>query len=279
MKTALRLSTRYNLVAIPALALIGFIWIYPFLWSLSAAFKTELGVFTSGAGLIPRPFEFGNFSRAWVQAGFGEYFLNTVIYSVASTAIEVIKSALCGYVLARYRFPGRNLLYRLVVATLFVPVASIIIPQFTLISNLGLLNSRAGVVLALSGAAGALYVLFFTSFFQGIPEELFEAAKLEGASFVRTFLLVLPLARPVIAVVVIFQFLASWNDFNIPLILTLSQPHLRNLAVGMFAFQGANSTDWTGFAAGTVMAFVPVLVVFLVFQRDFVKGLAGAVKE
>jgi raffinose/stachyose/melibiose transport system permease protein len=279
MRYALRRSTRYNLVAIPALALIGFIWVYPFLWSISASFKTELGVFTSGAALIPQPFDFSNFPRAWVQAGFGEYFLNTFIYSVASTAIEVVKCALCGYVLARYRFPGRDLLYRLVVATLFIPVASIIIPQFTLISNLGLLNSRAGVVLALSGAAGALYVLFFTSFFQGIPEELFEAAKLEGASFVRTFLLVLPLARPVIAVVCIFQFLASWNDFTIPLILTLSQPHLRNLAVGMFAFQGANSTDWTGFAAGTVMAFVPVLVVFLIFQRDFVKGLAGAVKE
>lgn len=270
---------RNNLIAVPALAIIGFIWVYPFLWSISAAFKTEIGVFTSGAGLIPQPFKFDNFSRAWVQAGFGEYFFNTVLYSVASTGVEVIKSALCGYVLARYRFPGRDLLYRLVVATLFVPVASIIIPQFTLISNLGLLNSRAGVILALSGAAGALYVLFFTAFFQAIPEELFEAARIEGAGFLRTFLLVLPLARPVIAVVVIFQFLASWNDFNIPLILTLSQPHLRNLAVGMFAFQGANSTDWTGFAAGTVMAFVPVMIVFLVFQRDFVKGLAGAVKE
>ncbi len=94
MRWALRRSTRYNLVAIPALALIGFIWVYPFLWSISAAFKTELGVFTSGAGLIPAPFKWDNFSRAWVQAGFGEYFFNTVVYSASSTAIEVTKSAL-----------------------------------------------------------------------------------------------------------------------------------------------------------------------------------------
>jgi raffinose/stachyose/melibiose transport system permease protein len=270
---------RYNLITVPILLIIGFIWVYPFLWAISGAFKTQIGLFTSGANLIPTQLDLSNFPRAWVTAGFSQYFFNTVLYSSASTLIELIKSALCGYVLARYRFPGRNLLYMLIVGTLFVPLASIVLPQFLVVESLGLLNTQAGVILAFSGAAGALYVLLFTNFFKGVPEELFDAARVDGAGFVRLFRLVFPLARPVIATVIIFNFIATWNDFNIPLIYTLSAPDLRNLAVGMFAFQGENSFDWTGFAAGTVLSFVPVLLVFLCFQGYFVRGLAGAVKE
>jgi raffinose/stachyose/melibiose transport system permease protein len=270
---------RYNLIAVTLLLIIGFVWVYPFLWAISGAFKTQIGLFTSGANLIPQQFDFSNFERAWVTAGFSQYFLNTLLYSSASTVIELFKSALCGYTLTRYRFPGRNLLYALIVGTLFIPVASIILPQFLVVESLGLLNTQAGVILAFSGAAGALYVLLFANFFKGVPEELFDAAKVDGAGFVRLFRLVFPLARPVIAIVVIFNFIATWNDFNIPLIYTLSAPNLRNLAVGMFAFQGANSFDWTGFAAGTVISFVPVLIVFLAFQGYFVRGLSGAVKE
>ncbi|HET8841580.1 MAG TPA: carbohydrate ABC transporter permease [Ktedonobacteraceae bacterium] len=270
---------RANLVVVFILFIIGFVWVYPFLWAISGAFKTQLGLFTSGASLVPDMLNFSNFQRAWVTAGFSQYFFNTVLYSGASTVIELGKSALCGYVLARYRFPGRNLLYMLIVGTLFIPLASIVLPQFLVVESLGLLNTQAGVILAFSGASGALYVLLFANFFRGIPEELFDAAQVDGASFVRLFTLVFPLTRPVIATVIIFNFIATWNDFNIPLIYTLSAPDLRNLAVGMFAFQGENSFDWTGFAAGTVISFVPVLLVFLIFQRNFVYGLSGAVKE
>lgn len=270
---------RYNLIAVAILLIVGFVWVYPFLWAISGAFKTQIGLFTSGANLVPNEWDFSNFQRAWVTAGFSQYFFNTVLYSSASTVVELFKSALCGYVLARYRFPGRNLLYMLIVGTLFVPLAAIVLPQFLVVEWLGLLNTQAGVILAFSGATGALYVLLFANFFKGVPEELFEAAKVDGASFVRLFRLVFPLARPVIATVVIFNFIATWNDFNIPLIYTLSAPDLRNLAVGMFAFQGENSFDWSGFAAGTVLSFLPVLLVFLAFQGYFVRGLSGAVKE
>jgi ABC-type glycerol-3-phosphate transport system permease component len=270
---------RYNLITVVILLIVGFIWVYPFLWAVSGAFKTQIGLFTSGASLIPNQLDLSNFPRAWVTAGFSQYFFNTVLYSCASTFIELFKSALCGYILARYRFPGRNLLYALIVGTLFIPLAAIILPQFLVVESLGLLNTQAGVILAFSGASGALYVLLFVNFFQGMPEELFDAAKVDGAGFVRLFRLVFPLARPVIATVVIFNFIATWNDFNIPLIYTLSAPDLRNLAVGMFAFQGENSFDWSGFAAGTVISFMPVLLVFLAFQGYFVRGLSGAVKE
>ncbi|MEV4582262.1 carbohydrate ABC transporter permease [Nonomuraea jabiensis] len=269
---------RGNLIALPILVIVGVIWVYPFLWTVSAAFKTQAGMFTGGASLMPDLWSFENFERAWVNAGFSQFFFNTVLYSVASTVIELVKSALCGYVLARYDFPGRRLLHRMIVATLFIPVASIIIPQFVLVEQLGLLNTRAGVILAMSGSAGALYVLLFIGFFASVPDDLFDAAKLDGAGFLRTFQVIIPLAKPVIAVVVIFQFISNWNEFNIPLVFTLSQPELQNLAVGMLSFKGEHVTDWTGFAAGMTISFAPMLLVFLFFQSYFVRGLAGATK-
>jgi ABC-type glycerol-3-phosphate transport system permease component len=269
---------RLNLIAIPILLLISLVWIYPFLWTVSASFKTQSGVFTGGASLIPDQLNFDNFRRAWVNAGFSGFFANTVLYSAVSTLVELVKAALCGYVLARYEFPGRRFLHRLIIATLFIPVASIIVPQFVLVEQLGLLNTRAGVILAMSGSAGALYVLMFTGFFSTVPSELFDAAKLDGADFLRTFRLVLPLAKPVIAVVVIFQFVSNWNEFNIPLVFTLGQPELQNLAVGMLSFKGEHSVDWSGFAAAMTISFAPMLIVFLLFQNYFVRGLAGATK-
>lgn len=270
--------TRLNLLTLVILGIIGALWLYPFLWVLGASFKTQPDMFTAGARLLPKEWHPENYYRAWVQANFSTYFLNTVIYAAAATIIELIKSSMCGYVLARYRFPGRNLLYWLILGTLFIPIASILIPQFVLIKNLGLLNTRAGVILALSGGAGALYVLLFTGFFETIPEDIFDSLKIDGANFIQKFFLVLPLARPIIATVVIFQFMRTWNEFNIPLIFTLGKPELRNMAVGMYAFRGEFSIDWTGFAAGTVISIIPVLLVFFIFQGYFVRGLAGAVK-
>lgn len=270
---------RFNVILLAILLVIGFVWIYPFLWVVFSSVKDQRDMFTSGMRLIPHQWEWNNYARAWSEASFNVYFLNTVIYASAATLIEVIKSSTCGYVLARYRFPGRNIIYGVILATLFIPIASIIIPQFNLVRSLGLLNTRAGVVLALSGGAGALYVLLFTSFFSTIPEELFDSARIDGANFFQIFRLVLPLARPVIATVVIFQFMSAWNEFNIPLVFTLSKPELRNLAVGMYAFQGEHSVDWPGFAAGTSMSIVPVLLVFFLFQGYFVRGLQGAVKQ
>ncbi len=268
-----------NIVILGILLVIAVFWLYPFMWVIFSSLKDQRDMFTSGARLLPETWEWGNYTRAWTEANFNVYFMNTVIYAVAATIIEVIKSSMCGYVLARYRFPGRNIIYGVILATLFIPIASIIIPQFNLVRSLGLLNTRFGVILAISGGAGALYVLLFTSFFETVPEEIFESAKIDGASFFQMFWLVLPLARPIIATVVIFQFMTTWNEFNIPLVFTLSRPELRNLAVGMYAFQGEHSIDWTGFAAGTAMSIIPVLLVFFLFQGYFVRGLQGAVKQ
>lgn len=274
---------RHNVTSVLVLLVVSFIWTYPFWWSVFSALKTQGDMFSAGARLLPKEgnisdWQWQNFEHAWEQASFNEYFVNTVIYAVSATLIVLVVSAMCGYVLARYRFLGRNLIYAVVMGTLFIPIASIILPQFNLIKSLGLLNTRVGVILALSGG-GALYVLLFTSFFSTIPEEIFDSAKIDGANFFQQFMLALPLAKPIIATVVIFQFMQTWNEFNVPLVFTLGKPELRNLAVGMYAFQGEHAMDWTGFAAGTVISIIPVLLVFFLFQGYFVRGLAGAVKQ
>lgn len=269
---------RLNVITIAVLLFLGFFWFYPFLWSFFAAFKTQREMFTAGAKLWPDEWITENFKRAWIDAQFENYFLNTVLYSVTSTVIVLVHTAMCGYVLARYRFPGRRILFGVILGTLFIPIGSTIIPTFKLIQTLGMLNTRQGVILAMSGG-GALYVLLFAGFFATIPDELFDAAKIDGANFLQTFRLILPLARPIIATVVIFQFMHTWNNFTTPLIFTLGRPELRNLAVGMYAFQGEYSFDYSGFAAGTVISIIPVMAVFFIFQGYFVRGLSGAVKQ
>ncbi len=268
-------ATIVSLILIP----FCFLWVYPFLWMISASLKTQAEIF-GGLGLIPHSLQWSNFSRAWTQAHIGRYFVNTVVITVASVAIVVVTTALIGYVLGRYSFPGKKAVLAFFVATVFLPEGYTIIPVFTLINTLGLGNSLWGVILGQSGGAHVIDILLFAGFFSQLPRELEEAALMDGAGFFRIFWqIMLPLATPVIATAIILQFMASWNDFLLPLVLTLSRPELRTLAVGVYAFQGEFFTDWSGMAAAATISLLPIIVVFLFLQRYFVQGIAGAVKQ
>lgn len=272
-------ANRRQTITTLALIPICFIWIYPFLWMVSAAFKSSAEIF-SGLGLFPHSLHWENFSRAWTQARIGQYFANTVIITVASIAIVVTTSAMIGYVLGRYAFPGKRIILGLFIAHAFLPEGYTVIPVFTLINKLGLGNSLLGVTLAESGSAHIVQILLFTGFFSQLPKDLEEAAIMDGADFFRIFAQVmLPLTKSVVATAIILQFLQSWNDFFLPLVLTLSRPDLRTLAVGMFAFQGEYFTDWSGMAAAATISLLPLIIVFLALQRFFVEGLTGAVKQ
>lgn len=256
------------------------IWTYPFLWMVSASLKDQLEVFSSGLNLIPEAPQWENFQRAWVDARFGQYLANTVIVTVATVVIVVIRTAMTGYVLARYDFYGRKAILVVLIATLFVPAGYTIIPVVELATRLGLLNSLGGMVIALSGGAHVAAILLYTGYFRSLPKELEEAAIVDGAGFVRTFVQVmLPLATPVTATVTLMTFLATWNTFFLPLVFTFSRPDLRTLSVGMLAFVGENTTDWSGMAAAAVISLVPVVTLFILLQRYFVEGIAGAVKS
>lgn len=255
------------------------LWIYPFLWVVSAALKTNNEIF-AGPGLIPKSAQWGNFARAWNQANIGRYFLNTALITAATVAIVVVTTGMMGYVLGRYDFPGKRIVVAFFAATIFIPEGYTIIPIFDLINRLRLNNSLWGVILAEAGGAHIVFILLFAGFFSQLPRELEEAAIMDGAGFLRIFVQVmLPLAKPVIATTVILQFMASWNSFFLPLVLTLSRPELRTLGVGMFAFQGEYFNDWAGMAAAATIALMPIIAVFLLLQRYFVEGIAGAVKQ
>ncbi|MGH2601493.1 MAG: carbohydrate ABC transporter permease [Dehalococcoidia bacterium] len=262
------------------LAALGVVWIYPFLWLLSASLKGALEIFVSGLNLIPQEWQWSNYARAWDDAGFSGYMLNSVIVTVACVLIVVIRCALTGYVLARYNFIGKRLLLGIFVATIFVPAGYTIIAVVELSNRLGLLNSHLGIILALSGGGHVAAVLLYAGYFSRIPRELEEAAVLDGASFLQVFRTVmLPLAGPVTATVSILTFLTTWNAFFVPLVFTFSRPDLRTLAVGMLAFRGEHSTDWSGLAAAATISLIPVALLFLFLQRYFIEGVAGAVKS
>ncbi len=264
-----------SLVLIPICVL----WIYPFLWMVSAAFKTNNEIF-GGLGLIPDSLQWENFRRAWVEADIGRYFFNTVVITVGSIAIVLVSVSMIGYALGRYQFPGKKLLIGFFVVTVFLPEGYTIIPVFTLINNLGLANSLAGVTLAQAGGAHVVMVLLLAGYFGQLPKELEEAAIVDGAGFFRVFWeIMLPLAKPVVATTIILQFMHSWNAFLLPLVLTLSRPDLRTLAVGMYSFQGEYFTDWSGMAAAATISLMPIIVVFLFLQRYFVEGIAGSIKS
>lgn len=262
-----------------ALAVLCLIWIYPFLWLVSASLKGQLEIFSKGLDLVPDTLLWENYARAWSTAGFARYMLNTVIVTVGTVALVIFHTALTGYVLGRYDFAGRRLVVGILAATLLVPVGATIIPIVDLTGALGLLNSRWGIILALAGGGHAAAILLYAGYFRSLPKELEEAAILDGAGFLTIFFgVMLPLAGPVTATVAVLTFLAAWNAFLIPLVFTFSSPELRTLAVGMLAFVGTNETDWSGMAAAATISLLPVVILFFFVQRYFVEGVAGAVK-
>jgi len=265
---------------VAGLVVVGALWIFPFVWMVSASLKTSAEMFGSALNLIPETPQWTNYERAWVDANFGGYLLNTVIVTVATVVLVVIRCALAGYVLGRYRFPGSRVIIGIFIATLFVPTGYTIIPIVKISLQLGLLNSLSGMVLALAGASNVAAILIYAGFFRSMPAELEEAATLDGAGFFRIFAQVmLPLSMPVTATVSVLTFLGTWNAFFLPLVFTFSRPELRTLSVGMQAFLGENATDWSGMAAAGVISIVPVVALFIFMQNYFVEGIAGAVKS
>lgn len=269
-----------NLLIFLGLLILAVLWIYPFIWLISASLKTPGEVFGSGLGLIPEKPIWENYSRAWTTVGFDKYFLNTIIITAGTVLLIVVRSALAGYVLGRYSFAGKKLLIIIFLITFFLPEGYTIIPVVQLTDQMGLLNTHLGVILGLGAGGQIASTLLYAGYFRGLPKELEECARLDGAGHFRIFFQVmLPLAWPITATVVILTFLFAWNNYLLPLVFTLSEPDLRTLAVGMTAFVGEYGTDWPGMAAAAMLSLVPVMIVFVALQSKFVDSIAGAVKQ
>lgn len=262
------------------LTVVAFFWIYPFLWMLSASFKTQNEFFASSVSLFPKSVTVENLVRAWNNADFGVYFKNSVLVTVSVVLIVLFTTALAGYVMGRYNFAGKKVVLSILMASITIPLVFTIIPVYELLKGMGLSKNLLGLILAESGGGHVIFLMLFSGFFASIPKEMEEASLIDGCSFPQLFIhIMFPLSKPIMVTVVIMQFIWTWNSFLLPLTLTLNNPDIRTLAVGLYALRGENVVDWTGIAAGASIAVVPVIIIFIACQKYFVDGIAGAVKS
>jgi multiple sugar transport system permease protein len=256
---------------------VAFITIVPFIWMLLGSFAPNSEIVKVNGSLFPRPSTFANYINIQGKFNFARLFANSVFISVLKTALACYTSAALGFVFAKMRFRGRSLLFSIVLGTMMVPWAVTIIPQYDMMSRIGWLNTyRALVVPGLFSAFG---IFLFRQSISGISDSLIEAAKLDGASDWRIFhQIILPMSRNAIAAFTIFQFLWNWEDYLWPFLI-ISDPNKQLLPVGLQTFNGQYGTDYGGLFAATSIAIIPVVIVYLVFQKQFIAGIAtGAVK-
>jgi raffinose/stachyose/melibiose transport system permease protein len=271
-------SKRKRLITSIILAAFCAVWVYPLIWMFAASFKPNSELF-QGTGLIPNAPTFDNYERAWVEARIQKYFFNTLFVAVGSVIITTFSSALLGYVLGRRPLPGKVAIFGLMIFTLFIPQGYTIIPIIQLLSTLGISQSLWGLMIATCGHSIVIFTLLFAGYFTQVPRELEEASRMDGVGPVKTFWYVmLPLSKPIIVTVVVLQSLQAWNDFLLPLVVTLANPEIRTLSVGIYSFKGEHVVDWGGMTAASTIAIVPIIILFLLLQRYFIDGLAGAVK-
>lgn len=254
--------------------------VLPLLWAVMTSFKDDKSIFTSPWGL-PHTLHFDNWSRAWSQAHMSDYFLNTILVVGCSLIGTLVLGSMAAYVLARFDFPLNRFVYYLFVGGMSFPVMLALVPLFYVMNNMRLLNTLPGLVLVYIAYSLPFTVFFLTSFFRTLPTSIAEAAFVDGASHTRTFFqIMLPMAKPGLISVGIFNFLGQWNQYMLPTVLN-TDPDRKVLSQGLveLAVSQGYKGDWSGLFAGLVMAMLPVLAAYIVFQRQVVAGLtAGALK-
>ena len=265
---------RYAVLIVGALVMVT-----PFVYMVSTSFKAQAYVLTFPPQFIPNPATTANYSEALTSQNFLLYFANSLIVAVTATAFSVLISSMMAFAFARFTFVGKELIFRILLAGLAIPAVMLLIPQFVLAKYWNLLDSLPGLIIFYVAGSLALNTFLLRGFLASIPGELDQAMQVDGANaWSRYWRLALPLARPAIATATIFTFLACWDE--VPLALTMiNSPERRTLPLAIAAFHGANATQWGLVFAASLIAVIPVIIVFLVFQRHFVQGLtSGAVK-
>ena len=250
--------------------------ILPLLWTLVTSFKTTSAIISRPTEL-PKTLNFDNYVHAWTDAGIGSSFVNTIIVVGFALAIVMILGAMCSYVLARFAFWGNRVIYYLMLAGLTFPIFLAIVPLFFTLRNFGLLNTLPGLIITYVAFALPFTVFFLYSFFKSLPDEIAEAAAIDGAGEWQTFFLVmLPMARNGFASVLIFNFLGLWNQFLIPVALnTNTQNYVLSQRMAAFASQAGYAVDFGALFAAVVITVAPVLIVYIIFQRQ----LQGSVSQ
>lgn len=265
-----RLTTALLWLALMAGALL---MLFPIYWMFATAVRPHQEIFAALATLLPSHLTWQHFSAVWSHYPLALWVANSLIIAIAGVILTVAINLLCGYTFAKFRFPGRNILFFAILGALMVPIQVILVPEFLIVSWLGLLNTHLGVILP--RAAEAFGIFMVRQFMVSIPDELLEAARLDGAGEFSIFLrIVLPLSRPVIAVLVIFTFMWRWNDFAWPLVVLTDQSQF-TLPLGLNLLRGETNPDWGDIMSVALLSLLPMLAIFLAFQRYLIQGISS----
>ena len=249
------------------------ILILPLYWMVSTALKNSMQTFAIPPEFIPNPLQWDNFVSVFQEVPFGRFILNTFILVALNVAGELFAVTLVAYGFARVRFPGRSVLFLLMLSTLMIPYHVTLVPRFILFSKLGWINTY--LPLTVPAFTGSSFLIFLVrQYMMSIPFDLDEAAFIDGASRFDVFWrIILPLSRPALVLVVVFTFVGVWNDFLQPLIY-LNDPQLFTVSLGLSFFQGTRETNWNLLMAGSLLATIPPLLLFFFAQRQLIGGIA-----
>jgi ABC-type glycerol-3-phosphate transport system permease component len=266
-----RRSRAALVVRVVVAVVVAVIMAFP-LWVMLVTALSGQSVFSTELDLLPTNLTLDNFSRVFRAWPIGQWFSNSITVTALTTIISVVVSVMAGYGFAKLRFPAKTPLFLLLLSTMMIPTQAILVPQFRLVNALGLVGTFWAVIIP--GAAATFGIFLARQFMIGIPTELIEAAKIDGAGPVRIFWsIVLPLSKPLLAVLTLLSLMYQWNDFLWPLIV-LRDPSLYTLPIGLQFLQGQYQTDYGALMAMTLITVGPLVVLFLVFQRWFVQGFA-----
>ncbi|YCI25478.1 carbohydrate ABC transporter permease [Paenibacillus sp. Z6-24] len=271
LKKTVRYTITYILLLLLALLMTG-----PFLWLLSVSLMPGRNVFSNPPAIWPTFIDFGNYVQVWNYMNFPKYIMNTLIITVLGVVFNIVLSCMTAYPLALFRFKGRDMVFALLITTMIIPSSTAMIVHYLTIQWLNLGNSYLGVVLP--AAVSVFNIFLMRQTFQGIPSEIRDSGKMDGASELRIWWqLVLPLVKPGIAVIMLLEVMAFWNNFLWPIVV-LDDPEKYPLASALTYLNGQFSYNFGWIAAGTIISVIPIILVFLFTQRYYMEGLAGAVK-
>lgn len=270
---AAKYSLRRKTAVIWVLLIIGaVVMFFPLYWMFATAIRPRTELFSGEFNLFPSGLVWSNFTEAWGKLPWTQFYINSIVIAVIAVVVTVFINLLAGYTFAKYKFPGRDILFLLLISTLMIPIQVTMVPAFLIVSDLGWVNTYQGVIAP--RAAEAFGIFMVRQFMVSIPDELIEAARLDGAGELGIFWkVVLPLSWPIIAVLTIFTFMWRWNDFAWPLVI-LQEQSAYTVPLGLNLMKGEFFTDWTGIMAMSLVSILPMLIVFIFFQRYFIEGMA-----
>jgi len=267
-----------GLVSHTVLILVSITCIFPLLWMLSSSLKTQ-EIVLQNMNLWPGTFNWMNYVIAWTRGEFGVYFLNSVFYTVTVVTGLILIASLAAYAFSRLKLPGKNIFYYIFLAAMMIPIPGAFVALYVLLVKLGLVNTRLGYILPQITIGLSLAIYLLKTFFDEIPKEIEDAARVDGCSELGVWWhIALPIAKPAIAVIAIFNTLAVWNEYILAMII-LQDKSKMPLQRGLMIFQGAHFTEYPLLMAGITITVVPVVIVYLFMQKHIIQGItAGAVK-